>query len=64
MAYDVMWNIYFDCHPVSESTEALYSDDQFAHSYSNPYKLYQWFIPTYWWKWKVTQFKPATAQHE
>ena len=29
-----------DCLPVSVSTELLYSDDQFASSYSNPYKLY------------------------
>ena len=30
-----------DCFPVSVSTEALYCcDDQLAHSYSNPYKLY------------------------
>ena len=28
-----------DCLPVSVSTEPVYSDDQFAHSYSNPYKL-------------------------
>ena len=28
-----------DCLPVSVSTEQFYSDDQFAHSYSNPYKL-------------------------
>ena len=39
------WLIYnvqciLDCFPVSVSTEPLYSDDQFAHSYSNPYKLY------------------------
>ena len=32
-----------DCLPVSVSTEPVYSDDQFANSYSNPYKLiYQW----------------------
>ena len=29
-----------DCLPVSVSTEPVYSDDQFANSYSNPYKLY------------------------
>ena len=29
-----------DCLPVSVSTETVYSDDQFANSYSNPYKLY------------------------
>ena len=29
-----------DCPPVFVSTEPVYSDDQFAHSYSNPYKLY------------------------
>ena len=29
-----------DCLPVSVRTEQVYSDDQFAHSYSNPYKLY------------------------
>ena len=29
-----------DCLPVSVSTEPAYSDDQFANSYSNPYKLY------------------------
>ena len=29
-----------DCLPVSVSTEPVYSDDQFADSYSNPYKLY------------------------
>ena len=39
------WLIYdlqciLDCFPMSVSTEPLYSDDQFAHSYSNPYKLY------------------------
>ena len=28
-----------DCLPVSVSTEPAYSDDQFANSYSNPYKL-------------------------
>ena len=28
-----------DCLPVSVSTEPVYSDDQFANSYSNPYKL-------------------------
>ena len=28
-----------DCILVSVSTEPVYSDDQFAHSYSNPYKL-------------------------
>ena len=28
-----------DCLPVSVSTEPVYSDDQFADSYSNPYKL-------------------------
>ena len=32
-----------DCLPVSVSTEPVYSDDQFANSYSNPYKLtHQW----------------------
>ena len=35
-----MCNAFFDCLPVSISTEPLYSDDQFANSYSNPYKLY------------------------
>ena len=29
-----------DCLPVSVSTEQVYSDDQFANSYSIPYKLY------------------------
>ena len=29
-----------DCFPVSVSTELVYSDDQFANSYSNPFKLY------------------------
>ena len=29
-----------DCLPVSVSTEPVYSDDQCANSYSNPYKLY------------------------
>ena len=29
-----------DCLPVSVSTDPVYSDDQFAHSYSNLYKLY------------------------
>ena len=29
-----------DCLPVSVSTEPVYSDDQFANSYWNPYKLY------------------------
>ena len=29
-----------DCFPVSVRTEPVYSDDQFANSYSNPYKLY------------------------
>ena len=29
-----------DCLPVSVSTEPVYSDDQFADSFSNPYKLY------------------------
>ena len=32
--------------PVSVSTEPVYSDDQFADSYSNPYNklsIYQWF---------------------
>ena len=28
------------CVTVSVSAEPVYSDDQFAHSYSNPYKLY------------------------
>ena len=28
-----------DCLPVSVTTEPIYSDDQYAHSYSNPYKL-------------------------
>ena len=28
-----------DCLPVSVSTGPVYSDDQFTHSYSNPYKL-------------------------
>ena len=28
-----------DCLPVSVSTEPVYSDDQFANSYLNPYKL-------------------------
>ena len=29
-----------DCLPVSVRTETVYSDDQFANRYSNPYKLY------------------------
>ena len=29
-----------DRPPVSVSTEPVYSDDQFANSYSYPYKLY------------------------
>ena len=29
-----------DCFPVSQSTELLYSNDQFAHSYSNSYELF------------------------
>ena len=29
-----------DCIPFSVSAEPGYSDDQFANSYSNPYKLY------------------------
>ena len=29
-----------DCLPVSVSSEPAYSGDQFANSYSNPYKLY------------------------
>ena len=37
-----MYNVQciMDCLPVSVSTEQVYSDDQFAHSYSNPYKQY------------------------
>ena len=33
----VQWIL--DCLPVSVNTEPVYSDDQFAHSYSNPWKL-------------------------
>ena len=35
-------NVHYilDCLPVSVSTEPVYSDDQLANSYSNPYKLY------------------------
>ena len=40
-----LWLIYnvqciLDCFPVSVNTEPFYSHDQFAHSYSNPYKRY------------------------
>ena len=38
LIYNVQWIL--DCFPVSVSTEPPYSHDQFAHSYSNPYKLY------------------------
>ena len=31
-----------DCFPVSQSTELLHSNDQFAHSYSDSYEL--WYI--------------------
>ena len=54
-----------DCLPIPVSTEPVYSDDQFANSYSNPYKLYidvpgsqicNIFIVgnynSYTWKWK------------
>ena len=32
---------FLHCSLHGTVTEALHSDDQFAHSYSNPYKLYQ-----------------------
>ena len=46
-AVRTMAYIYCAMHPmdlslhVSVSTEPLYSNDQYAHSYSNPYKQYQ-----------------------
>ena len=39
----------FDCLNVSVTAEPVYSRDQYAHSWTNPYKLYisDWYFKSY-----------------